>query len=128
MYSSGVFLALKSGEMAADVINEAIERNDFSAVQLSKWGDELAGGMSVVRKLVYAFYTKEFSFGRFVKTFPEKKDDVVSVLVGDVFRPEVGEVFEPMKTMAPIPDSIPLTPPKALREKSDDRNPVGATR
>jgi len=52
MYSSGVFLALKSGEMAADTINEAFERNDFSAVQLSKWGDGLSDGMSVVRKLV----------------------------------------------------------------------------
>jgi flavin-dependent dehydrogenase len=111
MYSSGVFLALKSGEMAADAINEAFERNDFSGAQLGKWGDELAGGMSVVRKLVYAFYTKDFSFGRFVKNFPEHKDEIVSILVGDVFRPEVDEVFKPMSTMAPIPQSIPLEKP-----------------
>jgi flavin-dependent dehydrogenase len=115
MYSSGVFLALKSGEMAADAINEALQQNDVSAAQLSKWGDELAGGMTVVRKLVYAFYTKDFSFGRFVKTFPEKKDDIVAILVGDVFRPEVDGVFEPMKTMAPIPDSIPLEKPKRMQ-------------
>lgn len=111
MYSSGVFLALKSGEMAADVINEAFDKNDLSAVQLSKWGDGLSDGMSVVRKLVYAFYTKDFSFGKFVKMYPQHKDDVVSVLVGDVFRPEVAEVFKPMSTMAPIPESIPLAPP-----------------
>lgn len=116
MYSSGVFLALKSGEMAADVINEAFDSNDFSAVRLSKWGDGLSDGMSVVRKLVYAFYTKDFSFGKFVKMYPQHKDDVVSVLVGDVFRPEVAEVFKPMSTMAPIPESIPLAPPKAARE------------
>jgi flavin-dependent dehydrogenase len=116
MYSSGVFLALKSGEMAADAINEAFAKNDFSGAQLGKWGEELAGGMSVVRKLVYAFYTKDFSFGRFVKTFPEKKDDVVAILVGDVFRPEVHEVFEPMKTMAPIPESIPLEKPKPMQK------------
>ena len=116
MYSSGVFLALKSGEMAADAISEALVKNDVSGAQLGKWGDELASGMSVVRKLVYAFYTKDFSFGRFVKTFPEKKDDVVAILVGDVFRPEVHEVFEPMKTMAPIPDSIPLEKPKAMQK------------
>jgi flavin-dependent dehydrogenase len=116
MYSSGVFLALKSGEMAADAIIEAFKQNDFSGAQLAKWGDDIAGGMSVVRKLVYAFYTRDFSFGRFVKTFPEKKDDVVAILVGDVFRPEVHEVFEPMKTMAPIPDSIPLEKPKAMQK------------
>jgi flavin-dependent dehydrogenase len=116
MYSSGVFLALKSGEMAADAINEALNRNDVTAAPLSKWGDELAGGMTVVRKLVYAFYTKEFSFGRFVKSFPEKKDDIVAILVGDVFRPEVDGVFEPMKTMAPIPDSIPLEKPGRMHK------------
>ena len=116
MYSSGVFLALKSGEMAADAINEAFDKNDFSAVQLSKWGGELSDGMTVVRKLVYAFYTKEFSFGKFVKMYPQHKDDVTAVLVGDVFRPEVAELFTPMSTLAPIPPSIPLTPPKAARQ------------
>jgi flavin-dependent dehydrogenase len=111
MYSSGVFLALKSGEMAADAINEAFETNDFSGAQLGKWGDELAGGMSVIRKLVYAFYTPTFSFGKFVKMHPEHKDDITAVLVGEVFRPGADAVFEPMKEMAPIPESIPLEKP-----------------
>jgi len=117
MYSSGVFLALKSGEMAADAINEAFDRNDFSGHQLGGWGDELARGMSVIRKLVYAFYTPTFSFGKFVKMHPEHKDDITAVLVGEVFRPEAGAVFEPMKEMAPIPESIPLEKPG----KKDDK-------
>ena len=115
MYSSGVFLALKSGEMAADAIIEAFEQNDFSATQLSKWGDELSEGMQIIRKLVYAFYTKDFSFGQFVKMYPQHRDNVTAVLVGDVFRPEVAEVFTPMSTMAPIPESIPLSRPKQLQ-------------
>jgi hypothetical protein len=60
MYSSGVFLALKSAEMAADCVIEAFEKKDFSAHQLSKWGQPLADGMQSLRKLVYAFYTKGF--------------------------------------------------------------------
>jgi flavin-dependent dehydrogenase len=115
MYSSGVFLALKSGEMAADTVIEAFEKNDFSAVQLSKWGDELSEGMSIIRKLVYAFYTKDFSFGKFVKAYPQHRDDVTAVLVGDVFRPEVTEVFKPLSTMAPIPPSIALDKPKQMQ-------------
>lgn len=111
MYSSGVFLALKSGELAADAINQAIDTGDFSAGQLSGWGDPLSQGMQVVRKLVYAFYTKEFSFGRFVKAFPHHKDDITAILVGEVFKPGVEEVFEPMSTMAPIPQSVPLDRP-----------------
>jgi flavin-dependent dehydrogenase len=117
MYSSGVFLALKSGEMAADTVLEAFKTNDFSAAQLSKWGDELSEGMQTIRKLVYAFYTKGFSFGKFVKTYPHHRDDVTAVLVGDVFRPEVMEVFKPLGTMAPIPESIPLQHPRQPQEQ-----------
>jgi flavin-dependent dehydrogenase len=117
MYSSGVYLALKSGEMAADAINEAFETGDFSATQLSKWGDPLSQGMQTIRKLVYAFYTPNFSFGKFVKMYPEHKDDVTAVLVGDVFRPSVDELFKPMSTMAPIPESVPLEKPARRDDK-----------
>lgn len=112
MYSSGVFLALKSSEMAADAVLDALETNDFSAARLSKWGNELAEGMSIIRKLVYAYYTKDFSFGRFVRAYPQHRDDVTAVLVGDVFRPEVTDLFQPLSTMAPLPESIPLDQPK----------------
>ena len=90
---------------------EAFETGDLSAAQLSKWGDPLSQGMQTIRKLVYAFYTPDFSFGKFVKMYPEHKDDVTAVLVGDVFRPGVDELFKPMGTMAPIPESIPLEMP-----------------
>ncbi|HEY7117087.1 MAG TPA: NAD(P)/FAD-dependent oxidoreductase, partial [Tepidisphaeraceae bacterium] len=46
MYSSGVFLALKSGEMAADAILEGLARNNLSAAQLSRWGQPIADGMA----------------------------------------------------------------------------------
>ena len=130
MYSSGVFMALKSGELAADAINEAFEKDDFSAVQLSKWGDLANQGVQTIRKLVYAFYSKEFSFGRFIKTYPQHRDDVTAVLIGDVFRPNVDEVFKPMSTMAPIPESIQLEKPKAAREgeaERDEHAPAEAT-
>jgi len=67
VYSSGVFLALKSGEMAADCIIEGLRNNDVSGAQLGKWGRNLSDGMHAMRKLVYAFYTREFSFGQFMR-------------------------------------------------------------
>ena len=115
MYSSGVFLALKSGELAADAIVEAFSSGRPDAVNLSKWGEELSYGMTTIRKLVYAFYTPGFSFGRFVKAYPHHRDDITAVLVGEVFRPGADAVFTPMATMAPIPASIPLEKPKADR-------------
>jgi flavin-dependent dehydrogenase len=111
IYSSGVFLALKSGEMAADCINEAFEKNDFSAAQLGKWGPLLADGMQAMRKLVYAFYTDGFSFGQFMRKHPHLKGNLVELLIGDVFRPEVNRIFDTMEQEIPLPDSEPLEQP-----------------
>ena len=126
MYSSGVFLALKSGEMAADAINGALATGRPDAVNLSKWGDELSYGMQTIRKLVYAFYTPGFSFGKFVMTYPQHKDDVTGVLVGEVFKPGADALFTPMSMMAPIPESIPLQKPKALQKPQALREEMAA--
>ena len=105
-----MFLALKSAEMAADCINEAFETNNFSAAQLGKWGPDLSDGMQSIRKLVYAFYTKGFSFGQFVRKFPETKKNIVDLLIGNVFRPDINDVFVPMSQTVPLPESVPLEP------------------
>lgn len=97
IYSSGVFLALKSGEMVADAINEALEKNDFSAGQLGKFGPEYLQGVEAIRKLVYAFYTKEFSFAQFLKKYPECRKDIINILVGNVYDQPVNGLFERME-------------------------------
>jgi len=117
MYSSGVFLALKSAQMAADTINDALAAGDLSAASLSRWGDPLSEGMQTIRKLVYAFYTPGFSFGKFIRAYPRHTHDVTAVLVGDVFRPEVNDVFKPLGTMVPVPPSIPLDQPKTVEKE-----------
>lgn len=111
IYSSGVFLALKSGQMAADAIHEALVNNDCSAECLGKWGPELCEGMQAIRNIVYAYYTKGFSFGKFIRAFPHFKHNITELLVGDVFRPEVQEVFKALETLVPLPDPIPLDVP-----------------
>lgn len=115
IYSSGVFLALKSGEMAADAINEAFAKQDFSGAQLGKWGQDVSDGMHLMRKLVYAYYTKGFSFGQFMRKHPELKRNLVELLIGDVFRPEVNRIFETMIQEIPLPDPVPLEAPPAPR-------------
>jgi len=117
MYSSGVFLALKSAEMAADCVVEAFANNDFSAAQLGKWGQPLSEGMQAIRKLVYAFYTRDFSFGRFTREHPHTKKNLVDLLIGNVFRPGINDIFEPMSKSVPLPDSIPLESPPALQSQ-----------
>jgi len=108
VYSTGLFLALKSGEMAADVIIEAFDKNDFSESQLGSFGHEFVKGMEAFRKLVYAFYTKEFSFARFLSEYPEHQGGIVDILSGDVFRKDVTHIFPAMAEMCPLPPEVPL--------------------
>lgn len=108
VYSTGLFLALKSGEMAADVIIEAFDKNDFSETQLGSFGPEFVKGMEAFRKLVYAFYTKEFSFARFLSEYPEHQGGIVDILSGDVFRKDVTHIFPAMAEMCPLPPEVPL--------------------
>lgn len=103
IYSSGVFLALKSGEQAADAIHEAFLQNDFSGKQLGKYAGEFVDGMEAIRNLVYAFYTRDFSFARFLKSFPQHRQDIVNLLIGNVFRTSFDGVFEDMGTMCDLP-------------------------
>jgi flavin-dependent dehydrogenase len=115
IYSSGVFLALKSAEDAADSINEALERRDFSAEQLGRHGDAYLAGMEAMRKLVYAYYDSSFSFAVFFKRFPQCREDVVNLLIGNVFRKPPGELFESMSEMCELPEARTLTPVEVRR-------------
>ena len=108
VYSTGLFLALKSGEMAADAIIEAFRKDDFSEAQLGSFGPAFVNGMEAFRKLVYAFYTKEFSFARFLSKYPEHQGGIVDILSGDVFRKDVTHIFPAMSEMCPFPPEMPL--------------------
>ena len=97
VYSSGVFLAMKSAEMAADAINRAISDDDLSAARLGSWQQEYDAGVQNFRSLVYAFYDPDFSFAAFIAKHPEYRDDLTDLLVGNVFKPNAGRMFESMK-------------------------------
>ncbi|MCB1035893.1 MAG: tryptophan 7-halogenase [Acidobacteria bacterium] len=103
LYSSGVFLALKSGEMAADAILDALAAGDWSASRLGRFETEFLSGMDAFRKLVHAFYDKEFSIAGFLKEHPQYQDDIVQILVGNVFREDVHRLFTPMAEMTTLP-------------------------
>jgi flavin-dependent dehydrogenase len=98
LYSSGVLLALRSGEMAADAVVEGLARGDTSAAQLGKWEATFARGMDRMRRLVCAFYDG-FSFGQFVRQHPHLKGYLTDLLMGDLFKDDVDAVWEPMEAM-----------------------------
>lgn len=106
LYSSGVLLALRSGEMAADAIVEGLAQNDVSAAQLGKWAPLLNRGIDRMRRLVCEYYDG-FSFGRFIREFPHLKNTVTDLLIGDLFTDRVDSVWEPMETQYSADKSAP---------------------
>ncbi len=108
VYSSGVFLALKSGEFAADAIHGALGADDLSGRRLGCFGPKLATGLHMIRQLVYAFYDPSFSFGAFSRKHPECRDHIVRLLIGDVFNDEIAGLFDVMGEWINLPAPIPL--------------------
>jgi len=100
LYSSGVLLALKSGELAADAIVDGLKHGDTSAEQLGRWGDNFNQGVDRMRRLVCEYYDG-FSFGAFVKNYPELRNTVTDLLIGDLFTDKVDKVWKPMESLYP---------------------------
>ena len=59
-----------------------------------------------MRKLVYAFYNEGFSFAQFLRKYPEHRVSIINLLIGDVFRDGVDEVYGPMSEFAEIPPPL----------------------
>ena len=100
LYSSGVLLALKSGELAADAIVEGLKKNDVGKAQLGAWAPEFNKGIDRMRRLVCEYYDG-FSFGRFVKKHPDLRGTITDLLIGDLFTDKVDKVWAPMEAMYP---------------------------
>ncbi|MCO6437776.1 MAG: tryptophan 7-halogenase [Phycisphaerae bacterium] len=108
IYSSGVMLALKSGEWAADAVHEGLREGDISGERLGAFAPQFLHGMQMIRLLVHAFYNKGFSFASFTREHPQLHDHIVRILIGDVFNQEVGEVFDAMRGWMEFPEAIQL--------------------
>jgi len=106
IYSSGVLLALKMAELAADAIHDAFNHDDFSAARLGQYQTKLDRGIESMRKLVYAFYNEGFSFSGFLRKYPEERVHIINLLIGDVFKEGVDQVYGPMSEFAEIPPPL----------------------
>jgi flavin-dependent dehydrogenase len=92
LYSSGVLLAMKSGELAADAIAAGLAKGDTSEAQLGGWGPDFIKGMNRMRRLVCEYYDG-FSFGQYIRRFPHHKGGLTDLLIGDLFKDDLDEIF-----------------------------------
>jgi len=95
LYSSGILLALRSGEMAADAIDAALDAGDPSAKRLGTWGPDFVRGMDRMRRLVMEFYDG-LNFGKLVKRNPELQGVITDLLIGDLFTDRVDAIVGPL--------------------------------
>ena len=108
VFSSGVFLALKSGEIAADAIDEALVAGDTSAQRFESYGSKVCEAIERMRKIVYAFYHPDFSFGKLVKGHPHLRPTLTDLLIGDIFvdNENFDELFGAVREICDLPDEL----------------------
>ena len=124
LYSSGVLLALKSGQLAADAIADGLSKGNTSAAQLGAWGAVFNDGVDRMRRLVCEYYDG-FSFGDFVRTYPELRNTITDLLIGDLFTDAPDKVWAPMESRyTPGKERIPSwregVAPEAVPEKANE--------
>jgi flavin-dependent dehydrogenase len=120
VYSSGVFFALKSGQMASDCIIEGLKTSNLSGEVLGRWVPEFAEKTNFIRKLVLSFYSGGFRVGKFVKEFPHHRAELTNLLIGRVFDGQCGPIFKDLDPfMERMKEELPPEDPNAEPEDAD---------
>jgi flavin-dependent dehydrogenase len=110
VFSSGVMLALKSGVLAADTVQEALSAGDISAKRFEAYGKMMCEGIENMRKLVYAFYDHNFSFKDVCKKHSFAAGDITDCLSGDVNK-NFDKLFNACAEVAEVPEPLPYGEP-----------------
>lgn len=97
LLSAGVFLALRSGEWAADALLQGLARDDLSGEQLGGWTGDFRTGIDRLRRLGAAFYHTRFGADEYVRSMPRRCDALADLLAGKVFRPAAGAALEELE-------------------------------
>ena len=94
VFASGVFVALKSGELAADAICAALVRGeDVTAATFDNYSRDIRYVLDSFRKIIIAFYDRTFRFSEFLGRYPHLEPRLVNLLVGNVSR-DLDPLFE----------------------------------
>lgn len=105
VFSSGVFLALKSGEMVAEAVDQALQKGVFTADQFDAYGTELCSHIETMRKIVYAFYADNFSFSKLIKSHPDVRGKLTDCLIGDMSQ-KFQQLFDAIGEIAALPPAL----------------------
>jgi len=110
VFSSGLYFALRSGELAADAVSAALQSGDCSADRFGDYGSQMIGEIEAMRKLVYAFYDTAFSFGKLIRKYPELRPDLTDCLIGNLQK-NFDELFSATNEFVELPEPLPYGRP-----------------
>ena len=105
VFSSGVFIALQSGVMAAEAVNAALDAHDYSAGRFTEYGEKLNRGIEAMRRLVYAFYDPNFNFGALFRKYPHLHRDLTDCLIGNLWK-DFDPLFDAVAEFAQVPPKL----------------------
>jgi flavin-dependent dehydrogenase len=110
VFSSGVYLALRSGELAGDTVHDALSKNDVSAAGFTPYSEQVRHEIEAMRKLVYAFYDESFSFGKLIRAYPDLRPDLTDCLIGNLQK-DFTELFNAVGEFGAVPEPLPYGEP-----------------
>ncbi len=123
VFSSGVYLALKSGELAADTIDEGLQAGDVSAKRFRSYAERMCREIESMRKLVYVFYHQSFSFGKLIRANPDIRGDLTDCLIGNLDK-DFRQLFQAVEEQTAIPEALPHGRPR-LADQRESHETVG---
>ncbi len=98
VFSTGLFMALKSGEMAADAVHRGLAdgAGGVTAATFADYERDMRWALDQFRQLVLSFYNQSFSFRDFIRAHPDLHPRLVDALVGNVFA-DLGPLFDALQ-------------------------------
>lgn len=129
VFSSGLMLALKSGVAAGDAIHEGLVAGDLAPGRFVPYARAMREGIENMRRLVYAFYEKEFSFKQVIDRYPELAADITDCLSGDVNK-DFSRLWAAIGEFVEVPEALSLGDPLPTGtgegRKAPEAEPVAA--
>ena len=110
VFSSGVMLALKSGQLAGEAVHSGFANGDLTPQTFAQYGATIRQGVENMRKLVYAFYDPNFSFREVIKRYPDAAGEITDCLSGDVNK-DFSQLWSRIREFVPLPEDLPYGEP-----------------
>jgi flavin-dependent dehydrogenase len=116
VFSSGVYLALKSGELAADTVHDCLLAEDVSAGRFAPYAERMCNEIESMRRLVYVFYHQSFSFGKLIRSNPDIRGDLTDCLIGNLDK-DFQRLFAAVEEQTAIPAPLSHGRPRTAGER-----------